>query len=309
LATGDCYPTNVTCFRASKASVVNFISEVCEAIYQAYQDEVFKCPNTHEECRAVADGFEQKWNFPHAIGALDGKHIRIKNPPKAGSMYYNYKGYYSIVLMALVDADYNFIWVHCGSDGSASDAQIFNHSPLRDAILDDSINFPPPEPLANTQGQPVPYFILADDAFALKEWLQKPYGGRSLTREQRIFNYRLSRARRVVENAFGILASRFRCLHTAMPQSPARVTTIVMACCTLHNLLRVRNHAVQPGYTDGDGPMGELLPGSWRADQQLDSGPPHKTTDTNRGKQVREYLTQYFNGEGALTWQNAKVDF
>lgn len=53
-------------------------------------------------------------------------------------------------------------------------------------------------------------FLVGDDAFALKTHLLKPYGGTNLTKAQKIFNYRLSRARRIVENAFGILASRFR---------------------------------------------------------------------------------------------------
>ena len=143
--------------------------------------------------------------MPNVIGALDGKYITIKKPKKSGSQYYNYKGFFSMVLMALVDGQYKVRWVNVGSQGCCSDAQIFNSCELRDKIEDGSIGFPDPAPIVQG-GRDVHYFILADDAFALKPWLMKPYGRRALSREERIANYRISRGRRVVENAFGILA-------------------------------------------------------------------------------------------------------
>jgi hypothetical protein len=66
-----------------------------------------KFPENAEEWKEIARDFKKKWNFPHALGALDGKHIRIRNPARAGSLYYNCKRYFSIVLMVLVDADYH----------------------------------------------------------------------------------------------------------------------------------------------------------------------------------------------------------
>lgn len=123
--------------------------------------------------------------------------------------------------------------------GSASDCQIFNNSPLKAALDSGSVNFPDPEPLP-LDDVPIPYFIVGDDAFPLRPWLMKPFGSRSLSKQERIFNYRLSRARRVVENAFGILAARWRCLLSTMQQEPHRVKSIVMAAVCLHNLLRLR---------------------------------------------------------------------
>ena len=141
------------------------------------------------------------------MGALDGKHIAIRCPANGGSLYYNYKGFHSIVLMGLVDADYKFIYVSIGASASGSDGGVFAETDLKATLEDGSIGLPEPSPLPNDD-KPMPYHIVADDAFPLKTWLMKPLPQRKMTVEQRIFNYRLSRARRVVENAFGLLAAR-----------------------------------------------------------------------------------------------------
>lgn len=90
---------------------------------QAYTDEVFSLFVTHDSRWVVANPFEQRWNISHIIGALDGKHIAIvKKPPYTGSLYYNYKGFFLIPLLALVDADYKFVWIGLGGKGTMSDA-------------------------------------------------------------------------------------------------------------------------------------------------------------------------------------------
>ena len=71
-------------------------------------------PRHPNEWHAIADGFMQKWNFPHTCGAIDGKQWW-------GSIYYNYKKFFSVVLMALVDPDYKFVMVDIGGRGAASD--------------------------------------------------------------------------------------------------------------------------------------------------------------------------------------------
>jgi hypothetical protein len=88
-----------------------------------------------------------------------------------------------------------------------SDGGVFGDSSLCAALEDGSIGLPEPQALPHDD-QPLPFFIVGDDAFPMRSWLQKPYPQRLMTRDERIFNYRLSRARRVVENAFGILSHR-----------------------------------------------------------------------------------------------------
>ena len=111
--------------------------------------------------------------LPHTCGAFDGKHVNGKCPPNSGSLYYNYKGFYSVVPMAFVDADYKFIWADIGGMGSASDAQIYNASELNECVEDGSLGFPDPEPLPN-DNLDVPYFFVGDDAFALRSDMMKP---------------------------------------------------------------------------------------------------------------------------------------
>ena len=89
------------------------------------------CPTDPEDWKKIEERFGNRWNIPHAVGALDGKHIAIKKPKRSGSEYFKYKGCFSLVLLALVNADYKFLWVNAGASGSSSDAQIFNCSKLK----------------------------------------------------------------------------------------------------------------------------------------------------------------------------------
>ncbi len=111
------------------------IPQVCSAIVAEYKNEVLNLPTTPEAWREVANGFSIKWNFHHCCGAIDGKHVAIKKPKTSGTAYYNYKGFFSIVLLGLVDADYKFLWVNIGARGSMSDAGVFNASTLEPGLL------------------------------------------------------------------------------------------------------------------------------------------------------------------------------
>ena len=127
--------------------------------------------------------------------------MAIRCPKNGGSLYYNYKGFHSVILLALVDAKYKFLWVDVGTNGSSSDAQIFNDCDLCSGIVDGTLDIPDAESLPGDD-RDIPYFLIGDDAFSLRTWLMKPFSARGLPDKERIFNYRLSCARRVVENAF-----------------------------------------------------------------------------------------------------------
>lgn len=105
-------------------TVAKIVNEVSAAIWTNMQPMYLPKP-TNDMWQAISLDFEKKWHFPHCVGAIDGKHIVIKKPPKTGSSYYNYKQNCSIVLMATVDANYKFTTIDVGSMGRFSDGNIF----------------------------------------------------------------------------------------------------------------------------------------------------------------------------------------
>ena len=245
LATGESY-TSLSCqFRVGRSTISKFLPEVCRAIQVEFTRVSY-----YSEWKELKRELRIRWNVPHALGALEGKHVALKKPKNTGTLFHNYKGFFSIVILALADGQYKFRWVDVGMAGSCSDAQIFNACRQKRKTEDGRIGFP--DPASITQGgRDVYYFILADDAFALKTWLMKPCSRRMLTREERIANYRISMGRRV-ENAFGILVSRFRVMLTTIELPPATVREVVFTCVVLHNILRSQYQGQHGGQEPGD---------------------------------------------------------
>jgi len=308
LASGATYHSLSFSFRVPHNTISLFVTEVLQAIVDEYGEEVVTVPENADAWRELSDKFGNRWNFHHACGALDGKHIAIKAPPKSGTVYHNYKGFFSIILLGLVDAEYKFIWIDVGANGSTSDCAVFNSSELLEALEGETLGLPPPEVLPGDD-RPIPYFLIGDDAFALKTWMMKPFSTRNLSLEERIFNYRLSRARRIVENAFGILANRFQCLLTTLQVGPVAAKTLVMACVTLHNLMRIRYPGLQNRALDREGEDHNVIRGAWRDEGVLQdvasvTGP---TQASREAKRQRVYLKHYYNNIGAVPWQRDMV--
>ena len=168
--------------------------------------EVLLKPST-EMWKSIANDFSTLWNFLNCFGALDGKHFTIQSPPNSGSLYFNYKKTFSIVLLALVDAQYNFITVDVGAYGKSSDGGIFANSGLGKALQRGTLSVPGNATLPGTNSK-APYVMVGDEAFLLKTYLMRPFPGQDLDNSRRVVNYRLSRARRVVENTFSVLSQK-----------------------------------------------------------------------------------------------------
>lgn len=209
-------------------------------------------------------------------------------------------------MMALVNANYEFIMVEAGTNGRVSDGGVFSQTKFKERLLDEELNLPDHEKLPMSE-EALPFVIVADDAFPLMENLLKPYSHLSASNEQRIFNYRLSRARRIVENVFGILASRFRILLNTINLSPEKATTIVLSCCYLHNFLKKRNpnNYLKNSVDVENVCTGDISNAPWHNDIQLQHLQPLKgRNSTVNCKEIRNKFCNYFNTVGAVPWQN-----
>ena len=169
------------------------------------------------------------------------------------------------MLLGLVDADYKFIYLDVGCNGRISDGRVFRNASLSKALEENNLNIPAARCLPGGD-EALPFVVVADDAFPLKSYLIKPYPHRHLTIEQKNFNYQLSRARRVVENAFGILASRFRLFLTTINLSPDNVEKVVLASCALHNYFRTKagDRYTPTSFLDTVSADGVITDGDWR---------------------------------------------
>jgi len=257
-------------------------------------------PSTQDEWLVVEKGFSK--NFPHAIGAMDGKHIVIQCPSHTGSEYYNYKKTFGIVLLAVVDSNYQFMFADIGSQGRISDGGVLRNSVLWQKISENNLNLPTPCPLPGSD-EPLPYVFLCDGAFALSTHIMKPYpGNHEFGSEKRLFNEKLSSSRVLVENTFGILASRFRIFRKPIALNTEKVTLLTMTCILLHNFIRKNNSNqmyAPPGTFDTYDDNGTLIQeGSWRQDIQdscairpLEVISRRPTTNAIK---IREAFTAYF---------------
>lgn len=297
MASGDSYKSIAYSYRMGDRTVSKIVNEVALAVWDTMRPLYLPQP-TIEMWKSVALEFEQQWQFPHCIGALDGKHVVIKKPPKSGTSFFNYKQTFSLVLMALVDANYKFISVDVGSMGRFSDANIFTSSVLAKKMNRQSLQIPPPEFLPVFE-QPLPYVFVADEAFPLSENLMRPYPKKSVVgnMKNKIFNYRLSRARQTVECTFGILASRFRVFRKPFEIKVESVDNVVKAACVLHNYLR-KEMSISNNITDeiGEMPDTQLLP---LANNNCRTG--------SNAFLVRQKYTDYFNTVGSVPWQMDSV--
>lgn len=256
----------------------------------------------------VANDFEIRWNAPHVLGAIDGKHVGIKKPPDSGSLYFNYKKQFSIVLMAVVNANYEFIMVDVGTNGRVSDGGVLQNTEFGKMLKNNSLNVPSPEVVTNTT-RTLPYVFVGDDAFPMGPNLLKPYSQSGLTKEKRIFNYRLARARRLVESAFGILATRFGVFQRQFSLHPVKVRKIVLACCYLHNFLRKSPSYLSQNLVPHEDtefgivqtPIQTIVP--MTALQTI-----NQRNSLQIAKKTRNDFCEYFNNEGAVPWQNKFVE-
>lgn len=271
----------------------------------------FQFPASEAEWKYIADVFEERCNFPNCVGAVDGKYVRIKPPSGSGAFYYNYKGYNSLVLMAICNANYEFIMCDFGVNGRISDGGVISSTRFYRKLQNGTIKLPSPSHIKSNVNRKLPYVFVGDEAFALRSDFLKPYAQKDLTHDKKIFNYRLSRARCRIENAFGILAARFQIFQTAIDIRLQSIDKVVMACCVLHNYLRQTCGGIYapPDSLDKENTVDGSVELGLRAnpDQLAGLQRGYIRNYSAEANLVRQSFMQYFTEDGAVSWQERMI--
>ncbi|XP_068081823.1 uncharacterized protein [Anabrus simplex] len=279
-------------FRISQPSISFIIRHVCKAISQHVKPICF--PEFSERFwLEIATEFYDKTNFPHCLGAIDGKHIRVVKPEASGSLYYNYKNYFSILLLAVCDASYKFLFVDIGAYGKSADCTVFKESVFFKKLQNNMLKIPPPKVSFTGMTEPMPFVFVADEGFGLSTHVLRPYSGKCLNVKKRVFNYRLCRARRNIECSFGILTNKWRILHRPLNVDLTLCEDIIKVCCILHNFVRDRD-----GFQ-----IEEILTVEGLFDVEYGD-----EVRSKKATKLRDTFADYFvSEEGALPWQMDRI--
>jgi hypothetical protein len=244
------------------------------------------------EWKEIKRDFNDKWNILGCYGAIDGKHTAMRAAANCESTFYSYKKSNNTVLMAVVGPNYQFIYNEVGSNSSLSDGGVFRNYSLFE-VLENGL-------LPNNG------VIVGDDAFFIKTYLMKSFPGANQAYDDKIYNYRLSRASRISENGFGILVSQFRVFEKTIACNVTTVDKILRTACALHNWLT--NNAMETYLPRGsvhteDMDRSEIIPGSWRSEVHgmVDIKRFGSNHHSQQAKAIREVYKQYFINEGRVS--------
>ena len=166
--------------------------------------------------------------FPHCVGALDGKHVAVH-----ASSYG--KSSTNLVVMAVCDAQFNVLAADVSDHVFRNDECLFQSSLFGKMLLDQKL--PSPQPLSEAVQNPIPFVYVGSDVFPLCHNLMRPFQGPNLCQKKLIFNHRLSEARRVIEQTFGLMFSHFRVLRKPITLSSQNAIKVIKAIIILHNFL------------------------------------------------------------------------
>lgn len=281
LATGSDYRTIGHLFGVAKSTVCVVTKEVCSYIVSQLLPQYIKIPQG-AALKEVVSGFASDHDFPQCAGAVDGTHIPIASPQECPADYYNRKGWHSILMQGTVNNKGLFIDIYVGWPGRVHDARVFANSSFYKKGQDKTLL---PNWVKRIGGKNVPLVILGDPAYPLLDWLMKAFPDNGhLTQQQRTFNYRLSKARVVVEHAYGRLKGRWRCLSKRLDIDVFDVSELVAACCVLHNICEVH---------------GDSFNQDWLEDLEAENRHTCSITNTNHTGQTavntRKALMSYFS--------------
>ncbi|XP_053403112.1 putative nuclease HARBI1 [Mercenaria mercenaria] len=235
LAKGDFLSEVADLHGVSKATAATVVDEFINSVNLRLRNIRF--PTDRIELNEIKRKFYQKCRMPNIIGAVDGTLIPIQAPTEDEAAYVCRKNYHALNVQAVCDPDARFTDVVAMWPGSQHDAAIFNSCGLKNHLELNDIGM-----------------LLGDSGYPLKKYLLTPKLNPSTPQEVE-FNKYHSRGRIVIEKAFGLLKSRFRCLHRTggvLQFRPGKCSQVVLACMRLHNLCVSRNVPEPPAVAADD---------------------------------------------------------
>ena len=245
------YRTIANLFGVSRSFVCLCVRDVSKAITSKLS-HVVSFPHGDELVQIIND-YEQRWGFPMCAGAIDGTHIPIIAPSECHAEYVNRKGYHSIIMQAVVDCKYLYRDVVIGWPGSVHDARVFSNSSI--FKKGNEGNLFPDDLTKEIGGVEISPFLVADPAYPLLPWALKGFPRNDdQTRRERVFNYRLSRARMTVENTFGRWKGRFIRFRKCVDMEVPALVNVVLASCILHNICEIQNNDFLPQWGEPERP-------------------------------------------------------
>jgi len=208
----------------------------------------------------------------------------------------------------MCDANYCFTIVDIGAYGRQSDGGVLYNSNFGRALREGKLDIPSPSSLPHCTDV-APYVVAEDEAFPLL----RPYPGRNLTQKQKVFNFRLSRARRIIENTFGIIATKWRILHRPILATPEKCESYIKAICCLHNFVKMDGASARAyclsTLVDHEDHLGNFHPGEWRSQSTWQRTTQMGTnTSSQNARCIRDLFADYFVSEhGAVPWQDHAI--
>ncbi|XP_069482196.1 putative nuclease HARBI1 [Ambystoma mexicanum] len=250
------------------------LNQVLDAL-RKHTSQHIAMPRTAQEISNTKVGFHSLADIPTCIGAIDCTHVELVVPHANEVVYSNRKQYHSINVQMVCDT--NKIITHCCAryPGSTHDSMVLRNSTI-------------PRYMERHAGQRL--WLLGDASYPLKRWLLTPVRNPQ-NRHEEDYNRAHTRTRVVIEQTFGLLKARFRCLSRsggALLYGHEKVAKITMACVMLHNMCIRRNVPMPPDI--------ELQPPAEDDDGDEDGGEGaagHAGGDAQEGLAVRQHLIDH----------------
>ncbi|XP_019368820.1 PREDICTED: putative nuclease HARBI1 [Gavialis gangeticus] len=287
LATNVEYQIISPLFGVGPSTVQKCVQEVSYTVVLLLKPVYLRLPS-EKELENMVCIFRARWGFPHCIGSLDSLHIPINAPLHLSADYCNSQGWHSIVTQAVVDGLGQFWDVCAGFPGSMENSAMLESSSLW-VLARDGYLFP--NPPKHFMGRAQKYVLPGDASYPLQDWILKPYQeDGKLTQQQLQFNYCLKRAHSVIENAFLRLKARWQFLLKCDDCSLDLLPTVILACCTLHNVCEAHDNPFNDEWLEVIEP----------AEFPKPCHPVPTSMDDSSAEQVRDLMCQYFEscGEG-----------